>query len=110
MARLVVFTSAAPSGRMRISPSPAFRWPGSRTLLGAELRRGRRKRQGQGRRRPATRGERDELIGAVREAALEVFLEGLAARDDVPGAIVELCREQVLEPAAIDRVIRREAG
>src|SRR5262249_13807006 len=43
------------------------------------------KSQGQGRCRPAAGGQRNELILTMGEAALEVGLEWLAARADVPG-------------------------
>src|SRR4051794_15204787 len=49
---------------------------------------GARQAQRQRRARPGAGRERDELVLAVWEAALEVELERLAARDDVPGAVL----------------------
>src|SRR4051812_11762349 len=52
---------------------------------------------------PARGGRGDELVLAVGEAGLEVLLDRLASRDDVPGAVGLLGLEQVSQPALIDR-------
>ena len=64
-----------------------------------------RQRQRECRRRPAAGGDGDELVLAVRVAGLEVVLERLAPRDDVPGSIVALGRDQVAEPSAVGVVV-----
>ena len=53
---------------------------------------------------------RDPLVVTVGEAALKVRLECEGARDHMPGAVLLLRAEQVIDAPAVDGVGRRHAG